>query len=412
MGQKSIGEYDTIRNLLEHLYTYGMYSREEFSGIGIGKNNYDKLLQILYQVFPQEDWSAHQESGRKILRFSHEPFENDIDRLAASFSLHTVSDSLLTHMALLLSKFSRETCLRAGEVNRAYEEWQPIPEDGRDRSATLRRQRKNLCAFGYLTDGTAGKGSFALRTLPAWGEEELKRLYCYADFCAGASALRMAPILLRNTVERALKSRGIDVPEQAFLFRGNVCRNIFDEEMVYTLLDACAGACRVELELDGAKEVVEPAYLRFDVRSGRWYLFALSENGPTIRRLSRIQKVRLLHDATFEPAAVRESVAKRFEHCNISSGQHQEEPVCVEVELHFEKAPWQRRQFQREMLLGRIIQRDGVEIYQALVHDPVELVPFLRGFGGYIRILPGEHDLAERCEKSWAAMLRALEGEA
>ena len=63
------------------------------------------------------------------------------------------------------------------------------------------------------------------------------------------------------------------------------------------------------------------------------------------------------------------------------------------------------------MLLGQIIQRDGVEIYQAQVNDPTELIPFLRSYGGFIRILPGQHHLDLQCTQSWQAMLHELEGE-
>lgn len=149
MGQGNIREYATIRALLEHLYTYGMYSREEFVQIGIGKNNYDKLLQLLRQIVPVGALEAHLEGGRKILRLARNPFANDSDTLIASFSLHGAKDSLLAHMAVLLSLCSKHTPVEERAVAVAFE---LLPGNSEaDKTTTLRRQRKALIHFGYLT---------------------------------------------------------------------------------------------------------------------------------------------------------------------------------------------------------------------------------------------------------------------
>ena len=409
MGQSSIGQYDTIRFLLENIYTFGMYSREEFSKISIGKNNYDKLLQLFRQIFPENVLDARMDGNRKILRFRHDSFQNDSDHLVASFAAHTIKDSLLVHMAVLLSKFSIKSEVSEKEIGLEIE---MLPgNDAADKRSTLYRQRRAMMNFGYLTSCEKGRGKVKLHTFSGYDNETLKRLYIFADFCAGASPLRVAPILLRNTIRRALKIRGIRPPETAFLFRNNICRNIFDEALVYTLLYACKHQKNVELDTDSRKFRVSPAFLRFDTRSGRWYLFALSTVTPTIIRLSRIKHARVLSQTLFDPHAVQGAVNDCFACCNISSGQGEHGPVLVEAELHFQREPGQRRQFEREMLLGQIIQRDGVEIYQAQVNDPTELIPFLRSYGGFIRILPGQHHLDLQCTQSWQAMLHELEGE-
>lgn len=78
MGQGNIREYATIRALLEHLYTYGMYSREEFIQIGIGKNNYDKLLQLLRQIVPVGALEAHLEGGGRSCAWPATPLPTTV----------------------------------------------------------------------------------------------------------------------------------------------------------------------------------------------------------------------------------------------------------------------------------------------------------------------------------------------
>lgn len=77
--------------------------------------------------------------------------------------------------------------------------------------------------------------------------------------------------------------------------------------------------------------------------------------------------------------------------------------------MHFDSAPGMRTQFEREIRQGQIIEQDGQEYYCAYVNDPGELVPFLRSFAPWLRILPGEHDLDSRISSQLTQMLENLE---
>ena len=68
-----------------------------------------------------------------------------------------------------------------------------------------------------------------------------------------------------------------------------------------------------------------------------------------------------------------------------------------------------RVQFARELRIGSIIVRDGKEYYQAEINDPLELMPLLRSFSPWLRILPGRHDLDVRLREDLRQMRVSLE---
>ena len=86
------------------------------------------------------------------------------------------------------------------------------------------------------------------------------------------------------------------------------------------------------------------------------------------------------------------------------------EPVRVEARLAFSEAPGMRAQFAREIRLGRIVAREDGEYYEAEVNDPLELLPLLRSFSPWLRVLPGPHGLDRRLREDLLQMYQAAEG--
>lgn len=84
-------------------------------------------------------------------------------------------------------------------------------------------------------------------------------------------------------------------------------------------------------------------------------------------------------------------------------------PVRVEARLDFSDAPGLYHQFLREIRLGRVSEREEGLFYEAEVNDPLELLPLLRSYAPWLRILPGEHGLDVRLREDLEQMRRAAE---
>lgn len=65
-----------------------------------------------------------------------------------------------------------------------------------------------------------------------------------------------------------------------------------------------------------------------------------------------------------------------------------------------------RLQFEREMLIGYIEKRGETEYYCADVSDINDIKPFLRSYGAYVKVLPGEqHALNDDLKNEYERML-------
>ena len=152
-----------------------------------------------------------------------------------------------------------------------------------------------------------------------------------------------------------------------------------------------------------------PVALRIDTRLGRWYLLAMEE-APVIYRVSLIQSIKPgTVTAETDWRAAKATVLRAFAHAGCSGAVPAEGPVLVEAELRFQNVPGMRVQFARELRIGSIIVRDGKEYYQAEINDPLELMPLLRSFSPWLRILPGHHDLDVRLREDLRQMRASLE---
>lgn len=404
MGRKDIREFSQIRAVLEHIYRYGFYTREDFikeKFVG-SPRAYDNIVRQLRDLyFTDHDGSSVLEESRrgkyKCYRFKRDYFSDAGEWLTAPFGLFSITDRAVENLLCCLSlSASGKGVGVAGAVSAC------VDRDGTDCSSTIRRRFGSLSEEGYVVkEGTRYRLNDVLQEL---SNDELIQFYYLASFYAGVGFPRAAAAFLQKSLRRQIIYRGLPEPAPAFLFRDNTYGNLFDEQLIYQLLQCCKDHTEAELGTPYRDEPqrVKPVALRIDTKLGRWYLLAGQDTGP-VRKLSRIQKVRRTKCAfPYKETAKRLKTA--LEH-NYISGKTGDEPVLVEAELCFGGSP-QRRQFEREMLLGRIEERDGREYYRVELSDPSEIKPFLRCYGAYLRILPsGRHRLGEELREEYERML-------
>lgn len=129
--------------------------------------------------------------------------------------------------------------------------------------------------------------------MQALSGDELMDLYEYVSFIAGVTYPRVAGSFLKRTLEREFSRRAKSVPEHSqFLLRHSVKRSVFDEELVYQIMENIVQKHPIELRLENEKVVVQPVALRADTRLGRWYLLCMTEKGPWMMRISAIKSVK------------------------------------------------------------------------------------------------------------------------
>ena len=404
-----VRSYDRIRRYLRQIYLYGCLSREDFVRLGIGgAKDYDFGTRLIRSIFPDSQETACWQEGKKYLRIQREYARSGENRMTDSYLLHTLdTETELPMLLYLLSVLAGEEG-GPGELNRAVQLLWP---DDQDRYATLRKRLLDFQREGYaLCRG--GRYSLAPDALRELSDQALLELCDFAGFAAGISYPAVPGSYLRRTVERELLRRGLEPgAERPLLLRHCAHANVFDEELVFQLLEAIRRRKWVSLQEEKAQRRVLPVALRADVRLGRWYLL-LWEEGPRLCRLRDIRKLKELETAEeAEAQALSRQVLEAFARSGVSGALPEQGPTLVEAKLCFGDFSGMRAQFLRELRLGEVVTREDGEYYTVRINDPRELMPFLRSYAPWLRVLPGPHGLEKVLQESLLAMGQSLETE-
>ena len=407
---KGIRDYNRIRRFLRNIHLYGFFSREDFAQAGIGSvKDYDFGAALIRSIFPETEEDARWQQGRKYLRIRREYARSGENRLADSYRLHPIDEKEeLPELLSILHMLGRE-----GPTMKRLQVKMQKRDGEADRSATVRRRVKELDEYGCVVKR---KDRYYLREegLNRLSTGEVEDLLTYVRFSGGITQPRTAAFFLTRTLERELYRRGVTVErESPVLLRHGVNNGIFDEELVYSLIRAIRDGQEVKLTVRKGRDEAEctclPVSLRVDCRLGRWYLLGLEER-PVIRRMSNILRVKPLGKVSEEEGArAKERVEEAFAHTGCSGALPMDHPVLVEAKLYFDRFPGMGRQFQRELRLGEVVEKEDGTYYRAYVNDPLEVLPLLRSYSPWLRVRPGEHDLVARLEDGLARMEAALE---
>lgn len=390
-----VREYDRIRRFLGRIYLYGFFSREDFArqgGAG-GKKDYDYGAKLIRAIFPDSEEAALWHEGKKYLRIQRVYARSGESRLADSYMLHTLDvkeelpELLYLLSALAAGKKSMSELCSLVELHTADEDTFRYP--------TVRRRVLELVEYGYA--------------------EKRGSVFTLAE--DGLAALTDGEL-------RQLLRRGLPMPEASpLLLRHSVNANVFDEELVYQLLELMGQGRAALLSLPPRQSAPGkkpepftvtswPVALRADARLGRWYLMSVENGRPMLRRLRNIRSVKPGEPLPEEYPAARAAAESRFARSAFSGAVPAGKPVLVRARLRFEDAPGMLEQFRREIRLGEIVEEPEGLVYQAQVNDPLELRSLLRMYAPWLRVLPGDHRLDGQVRQDLEELRRRLrEGE-
>lgn len=417
-GIRGFQDYECVRRYLEHIYLYGFFSREDFNSItGGSAKDYDRVLPLLKELYPEGDKSSlGGYEYKRILRQYETSAEN---RMVNSYMLHSIGTQtyLLRYLKILSELRRQDQSLQM--LNRAiwdlptqlhgqHDETDPENDGSEERKETYgstSRRLKELGSHGYIQKERRYY-SIQLQTLSS---EQLMELYTYVRFAAEITYPRVPGSFLRRTLERELYRKGMEPSKTSpFLLRHNTSHNVFDEELVFQLLEAIEEHQWVLI--DDRRYL--PVQLRPECRYGRWYVVLVEwykeKLSPSIRQLSRVNRVDVLEKAEEDIwKQAKEAAEAAYQH-SLYSGKKAEEPMLVEVKLLFGDAKGLESQFIREIRMGEVVREADGTFYRVKINDPMELLPLLRSYSPWLKVLPGEHDLDEILRDSLSDLRGAL----
>lgn len=408
-------DYECVRRYLEHIYLYGFFSREDFNSItGGSSKDYDRVLPLLRDLVPVEN--QRDVHGRDLKRIRRQYATSGQNPMANSYMLHAIrmKTHLFQYLQVLTALRYRDQSL--DNINRriwnlptqsrsAKDAANPTDEDLKATYVNTRHRLDEMASYGYIKKMAPGQYTMDGIKL---SDQQVQQLYDYVCFAAEITYPRVPGSFLRRTLERELYRRGLEPrSDSPFVLRHNTSHNVFDEEVVFQLLDAMEN--RYWVLIDDRRYL--PVQLRPECRLGRWYVVLVEwyqdQLSPSIRPLSRVSRVQLLEKDEQVWQQARQ-VAEETYRYSLYSGTKAEAPTLVEVELLFGELRGLEQQFIRELRAGEVNRDDAGVYYRVQINDPLELLPLLRAYSPWLRILPGNHDLDDRLRASLSNMKAAL----
>jgi predicted DNA-binding transcriptional regulator YafY len=214
--------------------------------------------------------------------------------------------------------------------------------------------------------------------------------------------------------ERGVNGRDVNY----FNYRHVHYHPVIEEQVLWEIMNAMHQKRKIILNYhspkdqteQGTRKVLCPFRFRYDVRHGRIYLISFSNYGKcVVSRLDRIESVEVL-DEVFNRADFDEAYQKQM-CCSWSSVSLDmaKKPELVKLEITVEEPV---ESYILEKIISEVpngtLEKIGSGCYHLSfqVNDSGELIPWIRGYAGYIRVLESSV-LANRLLRDWKEMLAA-----
>ena len=435
-----IREYERIRKYMEHIYLFGFLNGDELAELkGYSKKDYDRMLPFMERVLPFDIKVINKKNYRSIKRI----YGEDCDRnsLTDSYMLRAIkTDTHLVQYLLILSKASKGkektfcglcNCFEDVYYNLNSIDYETLDEEEIAKletkfTNTIRENCRNrldeLVNAGYLIkENKIYNPSYKVRQAELVGltATELEQLYNYVGFISKISCPKVAGSFLYRTLERELFATGCfkkyyrKTKKEAFvtpyIIRNNSNHNIFDEELVYQLFDAIltvkedndSGYKDIKIVKLNGKHFI-PMGLRYDSRFGRWYVWGATKNDQkgnfsfTIYSLTTVSSIEInsKSNESWEVKDFCKEIRKitRLSKIRMWSGRKNPSQK-IEAKLLFDEeddGQLAKIQFERERFFGEIAYSEN--IFKAKLCDPVELLPWLRSFSPWLKVIPSTNE--------------------
>lgn len=418
-----IKHYNIIRTILRDVFLYGCFSREGLEGkskVSSRKISYE--IRRIQQYVESEFIKTDRDGRNKLLALTYDAIRNTENFLVKTYMTKsfTPSDLILYFNLLMVINNSEEPCCFREIEEKLIGEG--IISYDNISSKTIERKLEEMCSsLGALNCETFKRTkhySVAEDILKDLDNEEV------ADLVTAAALLKniLFPVTTGYYCEQSLRDyaqyeRNLELNcKDDFQYKSLHFHPVIEEEILWQLLKAIDEKKYIRLDYDLPKskrkgnkqELLRPYKIRYDINCGRFYLVSYAgQNRCVISRLDRIETVEIIKD-TYETSKLSETYQRDMEHSWSSvpiGSTGKAEKVKLEITI---------TEPQENYIIDRIkgevphckIERVGEGCYHVdlLVNDSLEMVPWVRSYSGYIKVIQGRA-VIKKIAEDWKEML-------
>lgn len=403
-----IKSYDTIRNVLRHLYIYGCYSRDDFKNMGISGRKYDnerkRILNFINEKFVVEEYV----SNTKYIGLKNDMFKSARNFLVDSYMTKTISENYINYFFLIQQILNQSKVgLSSNEIIDYVSEL--IPKNT-DEKSTIIRMLRDMVNQGFIKEEKIkNKKIYSISDdfFKEFTIDEIIQIYYATDFYCSTSFISAPGYYLKDTIKKYLKyERNYELNEkEIYLLKDNFLSRIIDDEIIINILNSIINNKDIKIYYRNNKKpiICVPYKIITEFNYGRQYLLCeiIESNKVKLFRIDRINKIK--ENENIKMIYNPENYDEYIQNC-WCVGFHEDKNNLIDIEIDFfiddNKEQYIIQRILKEGKWGQLNKiKEGEYVFKIKVSDARELIPWIRSFTGFAKVRKSEqHNLYELIE--------------
>lgn len=418
-----IKHYNIIRAILRDVFLYGCFSREDLEGkrkLSSRKVSYE--IRRIQQYVEAEFIRTDRDGRNKLLALTYDAISNTENFLVKTYMTKSFTRSdliLYFNLLMFLNNEDRPCCFREieeGLIGQGVLSYDNIS------SKTVERKLEEMCnKLGILQCEMVKRTKYYTIAEDILSELDNKELEELTTAVALFKNL-IFPVTAGYYCEQSLKDyahyeRYVNLEaKDYFQYKNLHFHPVIEEHILWELIKAIHKRQYIKLKYnspkaiykEAAEETLRPYKIRYDINCGRFYLVSFAkQNRCVVSRLDRIEEVKVYKE-TYKVEKLEKLYKMNFKHSwssvNLAASKRPEK-VKLEIIISEPKENYiidRIRSEVQQCTINRI--REGCYHLDMLVNDSFEMVPWIRSYSGYIRVIQGR-GIINKVSEDWKEML-------
>ena len=418
-----IKHYNIIRDILRDCFLYGCFSRdglESKRNVSSRKVSYE--MRRIQQYVEEKYIRIDKDRRYNLLSLTYDFMRHTDNFLVNTYMTKSFTRTdLLTYFHILMYIQSKKSPCSLSRIENGLNDEGLISFD-RISSKTIERKLAEMCKrIGILSCEVVKRTkhyTISPDILEGLNCNELRELLVAVSLYKNILFPVTAGYFCQQTLKDYLQyERRIHYDEaNYFNYRHVHFHPVIEEHVLWEILNAIHQRRKIKIYYHSPKnqynrinnKVFSPYKIRYDVHHGRFYLISFSRYDRCIvSRLDRIEKVEIIEES-FQREAFDRLYQKQM-CCSWSSVSLDDgkmpEIMKLEVIIDEPAENYIVERIMSEVPNGTLEKIENGRYHVSIqINDSSEMIPWLRGYAGHIRVLENT-ELAEKLLDDWKEML-------
>lgn len=418
-----IKRYNIIRAILRDVSLYGCFSREDLEGkrkLSSRKVSYE--IRRIQQYVEVEFIRTDRDGRNKILALTYDSIRNTDNFLVKTYMTKSFTKSdlmLYFNLLMFLNSEDKPCCFR--EIEEGLISQDAISYDNIS-SKTVERKLNEMCSkLEILQCKTIKRTKYYAIAEDIFKNLDNKEI---AELITAVALFKnlLFPVTEGYYCEQSLKDyakyeRGINIEiKDYFQYKNLHFHPVIEEQILWELLKTIHKRKYIKLKYNSPKvinkeapdELLRPYKIRYDINCGRFYLVSyVKQNRCVVSRLDRIEDIEISKEV-YKDDKFEELYKRDFKYSwssvNLGRGKKKEN-VKLEITIKEPEENYIIDRIKSEVqhcTINKI--REGCYHLDMVVNDSLEMVPWIRSYSGYIRVIQGR-GIINKVAEDWKEML-------